>query len=60
MDAIGNKNDFPITSYANKVLHISMAINKTRVRVYFDKTKLIDLPRILTPDLRNDLRMQLS
>jgi len=54
MDAIGNKNDFPITSYVNKVLHISMAINKTRVRVYFDKTKLIDLPRILTPDLRNN------
>jgi OOP family OmpA-OmpF porin len=54
MEPIGNKNDFPLTSYVNKVLHISMAINKTRVRVYFDKTKLIDLPRILTPDLRNN------
>jgi len=50
-DAIGNKNDFPILSYNNKVLHVSMAINKTRVRVYFDKTKLIDLPMALTAEM---------
>ena len=53
-DVIGNKNDFALPSYANKVLHVSMAINKTRVRVYFDKLKLIDLPRALTPELRNN------
>lgn len=31
-----------------------MAINKTRVRVYLDKEKLIDLPRALTPEMRNN------
>jgi len=53
-DVVGNKNDFALPSYANKVLHVSMAVNKTRVRVYFDKSKLIDLPRALTPELRNN------
>lgn len=52
-EVIGHKNDFPLPAYLNKVLRVSMAINKTRVRVYFDKTKLIDLPRALTPDMRN-------
>ena len=51
---MGNKNDFALPSYVNKVLHVSMAINKTRVRVYLDKSKLIDLPRALTPELRNN------
>ncbi len=53
-EVVGNKNDFPLPSYVNKVLHVSMAMNKARVRVYFDKTKLIDLPRALTPELRNN------
>src|SRR5690606_29708312 len=51
-DIIGNKNDFPLTQYVNKVLHISMAINGTRIRVYLDDNKLIDLPRALTPAIR--------
>ncbi len=53
-EVIGNKSDFPLTSYVNKVLHVSMAVNKTRIRVYFDQTKLIDLPRALTDDMRNN------
>ncbi len=53
-EVIGNKNDFPILSYANKVLHVSMAINKNRIRVYFDETKLIDLPMALTAAMRNN------
>ena len=53
-DVVGNKNDFPITDYTNKVLHVSMAINKTRLRLYLDKTKLIDLPRALLPEMRNN------
>jgi outer membrane protein OmpA-like peptidoglycan-associated protein len=53
-DVVGNKNDFPLPSYANKVLHIDMAINKTRIRVYADQVKLIDLPRALTPGMRNN------
>ncbi len=53
-EIIGNKSDFPLTSYVNKVLHVSMAVNKTRIRVYFGETKLIDLPRALTPEMRNN------
>lgn len=57
MDVVGNKSDFPITSYANKVLHVSIAVNKTRIRIYFGDTKLIDLPRALTPVMRNNFFM---
>ncbi len=53
-DPTGTKNDFPIVSYANKILHVSIAVNKARVRVYLDKTKIIDLPTALTPDFRNN------
>jgi OmpA-OmpF porin, OOP family len=53
-DPVGSKGDFPLTSYVNKVLHVSMAINKTRIRVYLDQTKLIDLPRALTPEMRRN------
>ena len=53
-DIVGNKSDFPITSYANKILHVSMAVNKTRIRIYFGDAKLIDLPRALTPVMRNN------
>jgi OOP family OmpA-OmpF porin len=53
-DVLGNKNDFPLVSFAGKVLHIDMAINKTRIRVYANQTKLIDLPRALTPGMRNN------
>ncbi|MBC7849164.1 MAG: OmpA family protein [Chitinophagaceae bacterium] len=51
---IGNKNEFNLPAYVNKILHVSIAINKTRIRVYFDQTKLIDLPRALTPEMRNN------
>ncbi|WP_127125018.1 OmpA family protein [Pseudoflavitalea rhizosphaerae] len=51
-EVIGNKNDFPLTKYVNKMLHISMAINGTRIRIYLDGNKLIDLPRALTPAMR--------
>lgn len=50
-DVIGNKSDFPLTKYVNKVLHVAMAVNKTRIRLYLDGSKVIDLPRALTPDL---------
>ena len=53
-DIVGSKSDFPITSYANKVLHVAMAVNKTRIRVYFGDTKLIDLPRAIVPAMRNN------
>jgi outer membrane protein OmpA-like peptidoglycan-associated protein len=53
-DVVGNKNDFPLVSFAGRILHIDMAINKTRIRVYANQTKLIDLPRALTPGMRNN------
>lgn len=52
-DPTGTKNDFPIVSYTNKVLRVSIAVNKARVRIYLDQTKIIDLPTALTPDFRN-------
>jgi outer membrane protein OmpA-like peptidoglycan-associated protein len=53
-EVIGNKNDFPLTKYVNKILHVSMAINGTRIRIYLDGNKLIDLPRALTPAIRTN------
>lgn len=53
-DVVGSKNDFPITSYANRVLHVSMALNKTRLRIYLDQTKVLDLPRVIEPDMRTN------
>lgn len=51
---IGSKSDFPLLSYVNKILHVSIAVNKRRVRVYLDQTKIIDLPRALTDPMRNN------
>ncbi|MFT4062190.1 MAG: OmpA family protein [Edaphocola sp.] len=51
-NVLGNK-DFSLTSYVNKVLHIDMAINGTRIRVYLDGEKIVDLPKALTPEMRN-------
>ncbi len=53
-DVVGNKSDFPLTRYANKVLHVAMALNKTRIRLYLDDNKIIDLPRALTNDMLNN------
>lgn len=52
--AVGNKNDFKLNKYANKVLHVSMAVNKTRVRVYLDQSKILDLPRAITPEMHKN------
>ena len=52
-DIIGNKSNFPLTSYVNKVLHVALAINKSRIRLYLDDNKIIDLPRALTNAMRN-------
>ncbi|MFZ1800117.1 MAG: OmpA family protein [Chitinophagaceae bacterium] len=51
---LGDKSDFPLTSYVNKILHVSLAINKTRIRVYLDQSKIIDLPLALTEAMRNN------
>lgn len=53
-DVIGNKSDFPLIKYVNKVLPVAMALNKTRIRLYLDGNKIIDLPRVLTTDMLNN------
>lgn len=53
-DVVGNKSDFPITKYVNKVLHVAIAVNKSRIRIYLDDKKLIDLPQALTSEMRNN------
>lgn len=52
-DVIGNKSNFPLTYYVNKVLHVAIAVNKSRIRLYLDNQKIIDLPGALTESLRN-------
>ncbi|MGE7775277.1 OmpA family protein [Chitinophaga sp. NPDC101104] len=52
-DIIGNKSNFPLTSYVNKVLPVAIAVNKSRIRLYLDGNKVIDLPRALTDGMRN-------
>ncbi|NML21497.1 OmpA family protein [Pseudoflavitalea sp. G-6-1-2] len=53
-DVIGNKSSFPLTAYVNKVLHVALAVNKSRVRLYLDDNKIIDLPQALTSNMRNN------
>lgn len=53
-EVVGNKSDFPITKYVNKVLHVAISINKNRIRIYLDDKKLIDLPQALTVEMRNN------
>lgn len=53
-DVVGNKSDFPLTDYTNKVLHVAIALNKTRIRLYLDEKKLIDLPRAISAGMRNN------
>ncbi|MEP7376566.1 MAG: hypothetical protein ABI675_24425 [Chitinophagaceae bacterium] len=50
---LGSKN-FRLSGYVGRKLHVSMAINKTRFRVYLDKQKIVDLPKLLTDEYRNN------
>ncbi len=50
---LGSKK-FSLSGYVNRKLHVSIAINKTRFRVWLDKTKIVDLPKLLTDEYRNN------
>lgn len=50
---LGSKN-FELSGYVGRKLHVSIAINKTRFRVYLDKQKVVDLPKLLTNEYRNN------
>lgn len=48
------KIDFGILKYSEKIIHVDMAINKNRIRVYFDGEKIVDLPKALLNEHRNN------
>jgi OmpA-OmpF porin, OOP family len=50
---LGSKS-FRASGYAGRKLHVSISINKTRFRVYLDKQKVVDLPKLLTDEYRNN------
>ena len=50
---LGSKT-FASSGYVGRKLHVSIAINKTRFRVYLDKQKIADLPKLLTDEYRNN------
>jgi OOP family OmpA-OmpF porin len=45
---------FALEGYVGRTLHVSISINKTRWRVYLDDQKVVDLPKLLTPDFRHN------
>jgi OmpA-OmpF porin, OOP family len=50
---LGSKS-FQTSGYVGRKLHVSISINKTRLRVYLDKQKVVDLPKLLTAEYRNN------
>jgi len=40
---------WPANKIAGKVIHVSMAINKQRIRLYMNENKLFDLPKAFEP-----------
>lgn len=51
---VSSKQDFNMAGYIDRILHVSIALNKTRFRVYLDETKVIDMPKLLLPEYRNN------
>lgn len=54
VQTVSQKRDFSMDGYIDRVLHVSISINKTRFRVYLDETKVIDMPKLLIPEYRNN------
>lgn len=48
------EKSFPLSGSVGRSLHVSISINKTRFRVYLDEQKVVDLPKLLTPDYRKN------
>ena len=51
---LGSKNTVSMDSNVDRIAHISLSLNKTRFRAYVDETKVVDLPKLLTPEYRNN------
>lgn len=50
---LGTSN-FKLSGFVGRKLHVSIAVNKTRFRVYLGKQKVFDVPKLLTDDYRNN------
>lgn len=50
---LGNKN-FALEGYIERALHVSISVNGPRLRIYLDDQKVVDLPKLLTPDYRKN------
>lgn len=53
IEDLGNKS-FKLSGFVGRKLHVSISVNKTRFRVWLDKQKVVDLPKLLTDDYRNN------
>ena len=53
MQKLGERK-FDLQGYINRVMRVSIAVNKTRLRIYLDEEKVLDLPKLLTPEYRNN------
>lgn len=50
---VGTKS-FSIEGYIDRILRVSISVNKTRFRVYLDETKVADMPKLIVPEYRNN------
>jgi len=48
-----NKIGKDIRSYTNKAARVSIAVNKTRMRVWMDDNKIVDIPRLVAKGASN-------
>jgi hypothetical protein len=46
--------DFPLEGSIERALHVSIAVNGPRLRIYLDEDKVVDLPKLLTPEYRKN------
>jgi small nuclear ribonucleoprotein (snRNP)-like protein len=53
IEDLGNKA-FRLSGFVGRKLHVSISVNKTRFRVWLDKQKVVDLPKVLTEEYRNN------
>src|SRR5690606_28109302 len=50
---------WPANKMAGEVVHVSIAVNKSRIRLYMDDRKMFDLPKAFEPaSLRNNLHFR--
>ena len=53
IEKLGEKK-FALDGYIDRVLPVGISINKTRLRIYLDGEKVVDLPKVLTTDYRKN------